>query len=133
MSVPYSTEEFLNVVSSWQNRATDPNAGLGTARGLGSVWDRTSTSTFPSPVETYFKLNAVNQGWARENLVNLRIFNVVRDFGVVGDGVTNNTNAIRAAVAAADAAGGGILYFPPAVLGYGVQRIAGQEGVIPID
>jgi hypothetical protein len=39
------------------------------------------------------------------------VFNV-RDYGAVGDGVHDDTNAIRAAVTACQLAGGGIVYFP---------------------
>lgn len=38
---------------------------------------------------------------------------VVTEYGAVGDGVTNCTSAINAAISAANAAGGGIVYFPP--------------------
>lgn len=134
MSEVFSTEEFLNQVASWQNRVSDPNAALGTARGLGSVWDRSDGSIGPSdPLETFFKLNSTNTGWALENLVNLRVFNVVRDFGAVADGVTDCVTPIRNAIAAADAAGGGIIYFPPSSAGYAVFRVVGSESLMPLD
>jgi|GEM_PF-2904803 len=37
----------------------------------------------------------------------------VREFGAIGDNSTNNTTAIQAAINAALAAGGGVVYFPP--------------------
>lgn len=37
----------------------------------------------------------------------------VKDFGAVADGSTNNATAIQAAIDAVNAAGGGIVYFPP--------------------
>jgi hypothetical protein len=132
MSKPFATEEFRNQVASWQNRTADPNAGLGTSRALGSVWDR--SGTFPTtPLETFFKLNANDQDWIRENLVNLRVYNVVRDFGAVPDGVTSCVTPINNAVAAAQAAGGGIIYFPPAVNGYAVYTRAPQPGIITVE
>jgi hypothetical protein len=46
----------------------------------------------------------------------------VRAFGAAGDGVIDDTSAINAAISAAVAAGGGIVYFPP-----GVYRTAGNH------
>ena len=40
------------------------------------------------------------------------VFNV-RDYGAIGDGMTNNTHAINAAIEAAAKKGGGTVYFPP--------------------
>ncbi|MBU5670246.1 glycosyl hydrolase family 28-related protein [Paenibacillus brevis] len=41
----------------------------------------------------------------------------VKAYGAVGDGITNNTAAIRAAINAASATGGGVVYFPPGIYG----------------
>lgn len=42
---------------------------------------------------------------------NMKIYNVV-DYGATGDGVTDDTNAIKDAISAAENADGGIVYFP---------------------
>ncbi|HEX2558583.1 glycosyl hydrolase family 28-related protein, partial [Phenylobacterium sp.] len=41
----------------------------------------------------------------------------VKDYGAVGNGVANDRAAIQAAVDAAHAAGGGVVYLPPGVYG----------------
>lgn len=62
--------------------------------------------------EIYLKTaNVSTAGWTRQNY-DLRIFNV-KDFGAVGDNVTNDRVAVQAAIDAANTAGGGIVYFPP--------------------
>lgn len=52
-----------------------------------------------------------------------RIFNV-SDYGAVGDGVATNTAAIQSAIAAATAAGGGIVEVPAGVFLSGPLRLA---------
>lgn len=56
------------------------------------------------------------------------VFNVLA-YGAVADGTTDNTTAVNAAISAALAAGGGIIYFPPAA---GKYRINSQI-LIPND
>jgi hypothetical protein len=51
----------------------------------------------------------------------------VRDFGALGDGTTNDTAAVQAAVDAAVAAGGGTVFFPPGT--YMVTSVNVQEGI----
>lgn len=57
----------------------------------------------------YFKTGAADTDW--ESLSNDSFYNV-RDFGAVGDGVTDDRPAIQAAIDAANAAGGGTVFVP---------------------
>jgi hypothetical protein len=54
------------------------------------------------------------------------IFFNVKDptYGALGDGATDDTNAVNAAVTAAVAAGGGIVYFPPSTSFYNVTSLS---------
>lgn len=52
----------------------------------------------------------------------------VKDFGAVGDGVTNDTDAFAAAATAINAAGGGKLIIPPGTYIVGKQTFAGAVG-----
>lgn len=52
----------------------------------------------------------------------------VKDFGAVGDGVTNDTDAFAAASTAINAAGGGKLIIPPGTYILGKQLFAGAFG-----
>lgn len=63
--------------------------------------------------EIYLKTANIDvAGWSRQNY-DLRVFNMVLDFGCVGDGTTDNRAQINSGIAAANAVGGAILYFPP--------------------
>lgn len=53
----------------------------------------------------------------------------VKDFGAVGDGFTNDTNAFAAASAHVMAQGGGKLFIPPGVYIIGSQTFAGATGL----
>lgn len=53
--------------------------------------------------------------WNAAHLGAIAVFNVMTDFGAVGDGVTDDTTAINKAIAALNTATQGTLYFPPGV------------------
>lgn len=44
---------------------------------------------------------------------NAQLVHSVKAYGAVGDGTTNDLGAVQSAIAAADAAGGGVVFFPP--------------------
>ncbi len=120
MSSSAGFARMLLNVATWAAETTNPNAGAGTAGAVGSFWQR--EGSFPAtPVETYLKLNATAKGWAKQNTVNLRVFNILA-YGGVANGVTSNNTAFAAALAAAVAAGGGIIYFPPATASYAFTK-----------
>lgn len=49
------------------------------------------------------------QAWRKLNRAS---FDVVADYGATGDGSTNDTTSVQAAITAASAAGGGVVWFP---------------------
>lgn len=108
-------------LATWAAETTDPNAGLGTIGGIGSWWQRQGASP-STPNELYLKLNATDQGWVHQNLINVNIFNI-KDYGAVGDGVTNDLTAIRNTVTACAAAGGGLIYIPATPNFYSVSSL----------
>jgi len=68
---------------------------------------------------------------ARTVQSKLREFVSVKDFGAVGDGVTDDTAAINLAITAVGAAGGGIIYFPAGT--YIVDRVGAAAGNFDLD
>ena len=136
MSKAFAVDEFKQLDATWAEGATDPNTAA-LALGLGSVYQR--KGNYPTvPDELYLKLGggATGVGWSKQNLVNLKIYNITDPaYGAVGDGVTDCRAAIAAAIAAASAAGGGVVYIPAAALGYAVHinPAPGASSCIPMN
>jgi len=126
-----AADTFANGVADWVGALGDPAAGGGTAAPVGSL--ALQPGALPTtPAAIYYKLASSPVGWTRQNLTFLNVFNV-KNFGAVGDGVTDDTAAINACVTAANAAGGGIVYFPPTGAAfYAVKKRASTPSIIPL-
>lgn len=92
-----------NGLSSHANNTSNPHNVTKSQVGLGNV---DNTSDIAKPVST-----AQAAADALKVDKDSLVFNV-KDFGAVGDDSTDDTTAIQAALDAADAQGGGIVFFP---------------------
>jgi hypothetical protein len=109
MTKTLATERLRLGLADWLNAVTSP---IGIENSLAGSWFQRSPAGPTDPVEILLNTSSGANGWVKQNLVNLDVFNVTH-FGAVGNGVTGDTDAIKATIDAADAAGGGIIYFPP--------------------
>lgn len=109
MSKRLAADRLRLGIDDWLNAITSP---IGTESSPVGSWLQRSSAGGTDPTEIYLNTSGGTGGWVKENLLHLDVFNV-KQFGAVGDGVTGDCDAIWAAIQAADAAGGGIVYFPP--------------------
>lgn len=129
MSKTLATDRLRLGLIDWVNQTTAPDTPVGQTSGaVGSVLNRGSGSIS----QLWNKTGDQDDDWIVQNLWNLDIFNVV-EFGAVGDGVTNDNAAVQAAIAAAKAAGGGVVYFPPRPLGYAFYKPGGANFPFDLD
>lgn len=112
----------LNVIRILSGTA-DPTAGGGVARAIGSIYSRGQAGA----VALYNKTTAANTGW--DKLVQSFAWKSIKDYGVVGDGVTDDTAAIQQALNDVNAAGGGVVYIPFGTYAYTQLSMAGMVGV----
>ena len=87
-------------------------AGITTDQASGVYWAQGGTGAITRTVDSKLK-----------DVVS------VKDFGAVGDGVTNDTDAFAAASARINALGGGTLVIPPGTYIIGKQTFAGAFGL----
>lgn len=120
----FKTDRLRLGLATWANETTIPT--FAAAKGSLDVRNGLPGSR---PTELYYKTGTPNTAWARQNLININIFNVLT-FGAKGDGVTNDTAAIQAAINACNAAGGGTVYFPATPNFYTLQKIVAQADII---
>ena len=100
----------------------DPSAG-GYAAAVGSFYLRSGTAG------AYLKTGAGNTDWAKLALTQMFAWYSVVEYGAVGDGVTDDTSAIQAAIDACATAGGGVVYFPPGTYAVTQITINAQDNV----
>lgn len=130
MVAPLAAHRMLEGVAQWCAETTNPNAIAAAGINTGSWWLRQGAAP-TSPTEMYLKTASAAVGWTKQNLVGLAILNV-KAFGAVGDGVTDDTIAIRAAVTAGNAAGGALIYFPATPNYYRITKQTNQEDCIDL-
>ena len=107
MSKVLTAQQILLNTVSLINQSADPSAGGGVSAAIGSLVLRSGIG------QIWLKTGVGNTAW--QKFVQSFNWYVVKDFGAVGDGVANDTAPIQATIAACQAAGGGVVFFPPGI------------------
>ena len=102
-------DEKANLV---EGRVPDSEIGASTAATAGTIPRRAASGRLPGVGEPAETSDAATKGYVDASIKALPTFNV-RDYGAVGDGVTDDTAAIQRAVTACRDAGGGTVLLPP--------------------
>lgn len=110
----------LNIVDLINN-ASDPSSGGGLAAVIGSFMTRSGVG------QAWLKIGAGNTAW--QKLVQSYGWLSVRDYGAVGDGVTDDTTAFQSALADASAMGGNVVYVPAGTYAITQLTMAGLSNV----
>ena len=103
------------------DQASDPSSGGGVSAAIGSFYLRSGTG------QAWIKTGAGNTAW--ERLVQSYAWLSVKDYGAVGDGVTNDTAAVQQALTDCNTQGGGVVYFPRGTYAVTQLSMAGHANV----
>ena len=115
MTAPLAAIEIQLNQINLLNLDVNPSLGGGVAAVVGSV-----LAQGPTTGAIWNKTSAPNTGWQQLN--QSFAWYSVATYGATGDGVTDDTTAVQAAINACAAAGGGVVYFPHGT--YAVTQIA---------
>jgi len=106
MSKEFFADQIRLKIVDLMAGTVDPSAGGGVAAQVGSIFARQSGPTG----SLFLKQSAANTAWVP--MTQSLVWYNVRDFGAVGDGITDDRVACQDAIDACAAAGGGTVYFP---------------------
>lgn len=98
-----ATQIKLNIVDLI-DQASDPSSGGGVAAAIGSFYLRSGTG------QAWLKTGAGNTAWSK--LIQSLAWYSVKDYGAIGDGVTDDTTAIQNAINDCATNSGGVVFFP---------------------
>jgi pectate lyase-like protein len=115
-----ATQIRLNAVDIIQS-AADPSAGGGVSAAIGSFYLRSGTG------QAWLKTGAGNAAWSK--LVQSLAWLSVKDYGAVGDGITDDTASIQAAMNDSATAGGGVVFFPKGTYACTQLTLTNQDNV----
>lgn len=103
-----------------------PAIYLNTSGGQGAgVFPKASAAASPSLAGN--PTNKLLRTLDGSGLTNLTVINV-KDYGAIGDFVTDDYTAIKSAISAAEAVGGGNVYFPATTTGYLINAPTNNPG-----
>ena len=106
MSKTFSADEInLNAIQVLSG-TSDPTAGVGIARSIGSLYSRAASGA----VALYQKTDTGVNDWSV--LAQSLGWKSVKDYGAAGDGATDDTAAIYQAISDVSAQGGGTVFVP---------------------